>query len=158
MTFVNYGKIERLDVETSVIENIATGHKYAKALDIHYNKGFVYWTDNFYHKIMRYDIHYNTGFVYLTDVDKRIMTYFIAHFPFTQEVPLASGSVNAWFDPRSGQTYDYKIGVCCFAYALAAETSKSKDGFVRNQYNVSGWSQLSTRGVSTKDIILIVLI
>ena len=95
LTFVNYGKIERLDVETSVIENIATGHKYAKALDIHYNKGFVYWTDNFYHKIMRYDIHYNTGFVYLTDVDKRIMTYFIAHFPFTQEVPLASGSVNA---------------------------------------------------------------
>jgi hypothetical protein len=77
LTFVNYGKIERLDVETSVIENIATGHKYAKALDIHYNKGFVYWTDNFYHKIMRYDIHYNTGFVYLTDVDKRIMrTYY----------------------------------------------------------------------------------
>jgi hypothetical protein len=28
-------------------------------------------------------------------VDKRIMTYFITHFTFIQEVPLASGSVNA---------------------------------------------------------------
>jgi len=96
LTFVNNWKIERLDVETSVIENIATGHVYANALDVHYNKGLVYWTDNVYDKIMRYDIHYNTGFVYLTDVvDKRIMTYFITHFTFTQEVPLASGSVNA---------------------------------------------------------------
>jgi hypothetical protein len=94
LTFFNNWKIERLDVETSVIENIATGHVYANGLDIHYNKGFVYWTD--YDKIMRYDIHYNTGFVYLTDVvDKRIITYFIAHFIFPQEIPLASGSVNA---------------------------------------------------------------
>jgi hypothetical protein len=94
LTFFNNWKIERLDVETSVIENIATGHVYANGLDIHYNKGFVYWTD--YDKIMRYDIHYNTGFVYLTDVvDKRIITYFIAHFTFPQEIPLASGSVNA---------------------------------------------------------------
>ena len=63
---------------------------YANALDIHYNKGFVYWTDYMYGKIMRYDIHYNTGFVYLIDVvDKRIITYFIAHFTFPQEIPLA---------------------------------------------------------------------
>jgi thiamine transporter ThiT len=111
LTFYSNRKIERLDVETSVIENIATGHIYANALDIHYNKGlvywteyakimrydihyntgFVYWTDYVYDKIIRYDIHYNTGFVYLTDVvDKRIITYFIAHFTFPQEIPLAS--------------------------------------------------------------------
>ena len=94
MTFSSYRKIERLDVESSVIEDIATDHIYPMALDIHYNKGLVYWTDN--NKIMRYDIHNNTGFVYLTDVvDKRIITYFIAHFIFPQEIPLASGSVNA---------------------------------------------------------------
>ena len=96
MTFSNYRKIERIDVETRVIENIATVNMYFNALDIHYNKGLVYWTDNVYGMIMRYDIHYNTRFVYLTDVvEKRIMTYFITHFTFTQEVPLASGSVNA---------------------------------------------------------------
>ena len=94
MTFSSYRKIERVDVETRVIENIATGNVYANGLDIHYSKGLVYWTG--YNKIMRYDIHYNTGFMYLTDVvDKRIMTYFITHFTFIQDVPLASGSVNA---------------------------------------------------------------
>ena len=94
MTFSSHEKIKRLDVETSVTENIATRLWDVNALDIHYNKGLVYWTNN--DKIMRYDIHYNTGFVYLTDVvDKRIMTYFITHFTFIQEVPLASGSVNA---------------------------------------------------------------
>ena len=94
LTFSNYRKIERIDVETRVIENIATGNMYSNALDIHYSKGLVYWTD--YDSIRRYDIHYSTGFMYLTDVvDKRIMTYFIPHFTFTQEVPLASGSVNA---------------------------------------------------------------
>ena len=96
LTFVNNKKIERLDVETSVIENIATHRFFASALDIHYNKGFVYWTDHVYEKIMRYGIHYNTGFVYLTDVvDMRIITYFIAHFTFPQEILLASVSVNA---------------------------------------------------------------
>ena len=94
LTFSSHGKIKRLDVETSVTENIATRLWDVNALDIHYNKGLVYWTNN--DKIMRYDIHYNTGFVYLTDVvDKRIMTYFITHFTFIQDVPLASGSVNA---------------------------------------------------------------
>jgi hypothetical protein len=48
---------------------------HAVALDIHYRKGFVYWTeagDN--KKIMRYDVNYNTGHVYLTDVvDKKII-------------------------------------------------------------------------------------
>ena len=28
---------------------------------------------------------------------------------------LASSVVDRWFEPRSGQTKDYKIGVCCFS-------------------------------------------
>jgi hypothetical protein len=27
---------------------------------------------------------------------------------------LASSAVDRGFDPRSGQTKDYKIGICCF--------------------------------------------
>jgi hypothetical protein len=28
---------------------------------------------------------------------------------------LASGAVDCGFEPRSGQTKDYKIGICCFS-------------------------------------------
>ena len=60
LTFANLKTIERLDVDTSVTEKIATGIVNAVDLDIHYNKGLVYWTDVFDKKIMRYDIDYNT--------------------------------------------------------------------------------------------------
>ena len=114
--------------------NIATGTVNAVDLDIHYSKGLVYWNDSVDKKIMRYDIHYNTGLVYLTDVvDNKIMRYFIAHFPFTHEVPLASSVVYGWFKSRSGQTKNYEIGICCFADKHAAETSNSKVWFVRNE-------------------------
>jgi len=74
LTFANSGKIERLDVETSVTENIANDLNSATALDIHYNKELVYWTGD--KKIMRYDIHYNKGLMYLTDVvDNKNMGY-----------------------------------------------------------------------------------
>jgi hypothetical protein len=42
-------------------------------------------------------------------------------------------SVHAWsavkggFEPLSGQTKDYKIGICCFSAKHAALRSKSKD-------------------------------
>ena len=45
---------------------------------------------------------------------------------------LASNAVDRGFEPRSGQTKDYKIGI----YWL-----------VRNQNNVSEWSDMSTRGL-----------
>ena len=47
-------------MDTSVTEKIATGIVNAVDLDIHYNKGLVYWTDVLDKKIMRYDIDYNT--------------------------------------------------------------------------------------------------
>ena len=60
---------------------------------------------------------------------------------------LASSSVDRGFDPRSGQTKDYKIGICCFFARHAALRSKSKDWLARNQNNVSEWSDMSNRGL-----------
>jgi hypothetical protein len=49
------------------------------------------------------------------------------------------------FKPRSGQTKDYKIGICCFSAKQAVLRRKSKDWSVRNQNGVSEWSDMSTR-------------
>jgi hypothetical protein len=55
--------------------------------------------------------------------------------------------VDRGFESRSGQTKDYKIGICCFSANHAALRRKSKDWFARNQNNVSEWSDMSTRGL-----------
>jgi hypothetical protein len=60
---------------------------------------------------------------------------------------LASSEVDCGFEPRSGQTKDYKIGICCFSAKHAALRRKSKDWLVWNQNNVSEWSDMSTRGL-----------
>ena len=60
---------------------------------------------------------------------------------------LASSAVDCGFEPRSGQTKDYKIGICCFSAKHAAIRRKSKDWLARNQNNVSEWSNMSTRGL-----------
>jgi hypothetical protein len=61
---------------------------------------------------------------------------------------LALGAVDRGFEPRSGQTKDYKIGICCFSAKHAALRRKSKDWLARNQnVNVSQWSDMSTRGL-----------
>jgi hypothetical protein len=48
---------------------------------------------------------------------------------------------------RSGQTKDYNICICCFSAKHAALMRKSKKWLDRNQNNVSGWSNISTRGL-----------
>ena len=58
---------------------------------------------------------------------------------------LALSAVDCGFEPRSGQTKDYKIGICCFSTKHTALRSKSKDWLARNQNNVSEWSDMSTR-------------
>jgi hypothetical protein len=58
---------------------------------------------------------------------------------------LASSAVHHGFDPRSGQTKDYKIGICCFSTKHATLRRKSKDWLAQNQNNVSEWSNMSTR-------------
>jgi hypothetical protein len=50
---------------------------------------------------------------------------------------LASSAVDRGFEPRSGQTKDYKIGICCFSTKHAALRRKSKDWLARNQDDVS---------------------
>jgi hypothetical protein len=44
---------------------------------------------------------------------------------------------NWLYSSRSGQTKDYKIGICCFSTKHTALRCKSKDWLARNQNNVS---------------------
>jgi len=55
--------------------------------------------------------------------------------------------VDRWFEPWSGQTKDYTIGICCFTAKYAALMRKNKDCLTRNQNNVSEWSDMSTLGL-----------
>jgi hypothetical protein len=69
----------------------------------------------------------------------------------------------SWVRTRSGQTIDYKIGICCFSAKHATLRRKSKDWLGRNQNNVSEWSHMSIRGMlfqcaSTIQIQLSVLV
>jgi len=60
---------------------------------------------------------------------------------------LASSAVDDGFELRSGQTKDYKIGFCSLSARYAALRRKSKDWLARNQDNVSGWGDMSIRGL-----------
>jgi hypothetical protein len=62
---------------------------------------------------------------------------------------LTSSAVDRWFDPRSGQTKDYEIGICCFSAKHTALRSrrKRKDWLARNQDNVSEWGEMSINRV-----------
>ena len=59
----------------------------------------------------------------------------------------ASSAVDGGFEPWSGQTKDYTIGICCFSAKHVALRRKSNDWLARNQNNVSEWSDISTRGL-----------
>ena len=60
---------------------------------------------------------------------------------------LVSSVVDSGFELRSGQTKDYKVGICCFSDKHAALMRKNKDGFTWNQNNVSKWGDMSIRGL-----------
>ncbi len=60
---------------------------------------------------------------------------------------LASSAVEHGFEPRSGQTKDYKIGMCCFSAKQAELRRKNKDWLARNQDNVSDLGDMSIRGL-----------
>ena len=60
---------------------------------------------------------------------------------------LTSNAVDRGFEPRSVQTKDYKIGICCFSAKHAALRSKDKDWLARNkdkQIIVSEWGDMAT--------------
>jgi hypothetical protein len=50
---------------------------------------------------------------------------------------LASSAVDRGFEPRSGQTKIYTIGICYFSAKHASLRRKRKDRSARNQNNVS---------------------
>ena len=58
---------------------------------------------------------------------------------------LALCVVDRGFEPRSGQSKDYKIGICCFSTKHTALRRKCSDWLARNKDNVSEWSDMSTR-------------
>ena len=60
---------------------------------------------------------------------------------------LASSAVDRGFEPQSGQTKDYEIGICCFIAKHTALRRKSKEWLARNRNNVSEWSNMSVRGL-----------
>jgi hypothetical protein len=60
---------------------------------------------------------------------------------------LASSVVDRGFEHRSDQTKDYKIGICCYCDKHSELRRKSKDGFVRNQDNVSECGDMFIRGL-----------
>ena len=57
----------------------------------------------------------------------------------------ASSVVDRGFEPRSGQTKDYNIGICCFSTKHATLRRKIKDWLARNQGNVYEWGDMSIR-------------
>ena len=63
---------------------------------------------------------------------------------------LASSMVDRGFEPRLGQTKDFKIGLCCFSVKHAALRRKSKDWLAQNQNNVSEWGDMSIRRMFLK--------
>jgi len=60
---------------------------------------------------------------------------------------LASSAVDRGFEPRSGPTKDYEIGICFFSAKHAALRRKIKDWLARNQNNVSEWGYMSIGGL-----------
>jgi hypothetical protein len=58
---------------------------------------------------------------------------------------IASRAVDRGFEPQSGQTKDYIIGICWFSAKHAALRRNSQYWLARNQNNVSEWSDMSIR-------------
>jgi hypothetical protein len=58
---------------------------------------------------------------------------------------LASSAIDCGYEPRSGQTKEYTIGICCFSAKNVSLRRKSKDWLARNQNNVPQWNDISTR-------------
>ena len=60
---------------------------------------------------------------------------------------LVSQVVDRGFEPRYGQTKDYKIVIYCFSAKHTALRNRSNDWLARNQDNMSEWGDLSIRGL-----------
>ena len=64
-----------------------------------------------------------------------------------------SSTVDRGFEPRSCETKDYNVGVCCFSTKYIKKNKKktlrilSKDWLARIQVNVSEWGDMSIDGL-----------
>ena len=88
---------------------------------------------------------WSTNFLLLKEDDFEFGFIVIYHIGGVMVSVLASSAIDCGFEPRSGQTKEYKIGICCFSAKNAALRRKSKDWMARNQNNVSEWSDISTQ-------------
>ena len=75
------------------------------------------------------------------------ISFFLSRISGVMVSVLTSKAVNRGFEHRSGQTMDYKIGICCFSAKHAALRRKTKDWVAQNMDNVSKWSDMSLRGL-----------
>ena len=82
-----------------------------------------------------------TGFLHSRDKCKP------DHIGGVKVIVLPSSAVDRGFKPRTGQTKDYQIGICCFSTKHAALRRKSKDWLALNQDNVSEWGDMSNCGL-----------
>ena len=89
---------------------------------------------------------------------KKTTTYVCIHFTIVIDAVMnrfggvkvsviAPSAVDHGFEPRSGQTKDSKIYICCFSAKHKALGSKSKDWLAQSQDNVSEWSDMSICGL-----------
>ena len=75
----------------------------------------------------------------------KAITSILNHIGGVMVSVLVSSAGDRGFEPRSGQTKDYRIGICCFPGMQAALRKKNKDCLARNQDIVSEWSYMSIR-------------
>jgi hypothetical protein len=76
-----------------------------------------------------------------------ILIYFIIQIMSVIVSVLASCAVERGAEPRSDQTKNYRIGICCFPTKHAALMRLSKDWLARNKDNASEWADMSIRGL-----------
>jgi len=80
-----------------------------------------------------------------TEVYKTIVVKYFSCFARVMVTSLAFSVVDRGFEPRSGQTKDYQIGMCCFSAKHAALRRKSRYWLAQNQDGVSEWGDMSIR-------------
>ena len=76
---------------------------------------------------------------------------------------LVLSAVDRGFQPRSGQTKDYNIGICCFSASHSALRRKNKDWLGWNRDKYVKWCDMymcmcSTIKIQLKNVDLIILL
>ena len=85
----------------------------------------------------------------------RPFSQFLSSCQFLQEILLCYG-YRARVEPRSDQTKEYKLGICCFSVKHIAFRRKSKYWLAQNQDSMSEWGDCELLcELSTNTIMLI---